>query len=566
MKKLISILLATLLIFSVMAPMINVFAADADDTPIVMLRGDGPAISRKNPDGTEEVVYPIELGEMGDKIGETAVNILLPFLTEGLLFDKWDNYYKVCYEELSPIFEDIIMDDNGDPKNNTGITYSAANTNLYNSQYNVLSWKQNYTVDDYVFTYDWRLTPEAVVDELHEYIVRVFNATGRKVTLAGNCLGGSYVLAYLEKYCTGDNTEGLKYIEKVFFNATVGNGTDIITDIYCGDVEINAKGLQRFLDEFLNQTNPAYNGFINLASEFNDAIVTTVNLLSETGVIDKLGLTFDEVYEKVYEVLVPMLVIAFYGTMPGYWTIVKAERFEEAKAFVFGTEEYKTKYAGLIEKIDKHYNEVSSRIPEIIAECEANGLYFGATAKYGVQMYPFVKSQNKYADEQASFIEASFGATTAKDIFAVLSDSYIENAKADGTYKYISLDKKIDASTSIFKDSLWIQKNVPHTRWDNDYRIIEKFASTPNFNVWMDAAYPQYMIMLPETVKYDEEGNKIAESEDIVPMTEENCNADLWENIPDSSKTDEKPTILSRLIALFKWLTAMFKMIFKLSE
>ncbi len=561
MKKLISIFVATLLIFSCITPASTAFAADADDTPIVMLRGDGPAITRKNADGTEEELYPINTGEMGGKISETTMNILVPFFTEGLLFDKWDNYYDVVYEELSPIFEGIIMDDNGDPKENTGISLSAAG-------YNATAPKNNhskYSVDNYTYIYDWRVDPADVVDELHEYIKTVNKTTGRKVTLAANCLGGSYTLAYLQKYCTGENPVGLQYVDRVFFNATVGNGTDILTDIYCGEIEINAKAVQRFVDEFLNETNTNYTGMISLMPEINEAILTTVDMLTQVGVMDKLGMSFDDVYEKIYEVLVPMLVMAFYGTMPGYWTAIEPDRFEQAKDFVFGSDEYKAKYAGLIEKIDRYHNEVSSRVPEIIAECQQNGIYFGATAKYGVQMYPFVKSQNNLSDEMASLEEASFGATVANDVYSVLSESYIENAKLNGTDKYISLDKQVDASTSLFKDTLWIEKNVSHHRWDKDYEIIEMFASTPDFTVWTDVNFPQYSIMLPDTVEYDENGEKILNSEKIVPMTEENCNITLWDNISDSSK-QETPTILSRLISFFKWLTAMIKLIFKFDK
>ena len=48
-----------------------------------------------------------------DDIIETAANILLPFLAEGMLMDKWDNYAKAIYNELSPLFEEMTLDENG---------------------------------------------------------------------------------------------------------------------------------------------------------------------------------------------------------------------------------------------------------------------------------------------------------------------------------------------------------------------------------------------------------------------------------------------------------------------
>ena len=62
-------------------------------------------------------------------------------------------------------------------------------------------------------------------------------------------------------------------------------------------------------------------------------------------------------------------------------------------------------------------------------------------------MYPFVKSQDQLSDEIADLEHASFGATVAKSVYDVLPDSYIQAAVANGTDKYISPDKQIDAST-----------------------------------------------------------------------------------------------------------------------
>ncbi len=564
MKKLISLMLATLLIFSVMAPVTGVLAADADDTPIVMIRGNGNELYKIDENGNE-VEIPSTIDGVGDKIAETAVNILIPFLTEGLLFDKWDNYYEVCYEELAPLYEEMRLDGNGNPQYNSGIRASDKQDNINSPKNNALWWKNQYEVGDYTYWYDWRLDPYDVVDGFFNYIKTVSITTGRKVTVVGNCMGGSYVYALLEKYCQGENAEGLKYIDRVFFLATVANGTAVLTDVFCGDIDIDANGVQRFVDEFVDGDESGF-GFgvaqMETSKEINEVIITTVNMLVQLGVVDSLGLTLEEVYAKVYEVLVPMLVIAFYGTMPGYWAVIQSDRYEEAKNFIFSTEEYKTQYAGLIKKLDNYHEKVGSKRYEIIANCQANGIHFGATAKYGVQMYPFVESQNLFADEQASFYEASFSATTAKTVYDVLPDSYIKAAMTAGTDKYISFDKQIDASTSLLKDSVWIEKNVSHDQWDLDYKLIEAFSRTPNFTVWSDPSLPQYAIGIPGTEKIDPETGKEEQySRDIVPMTEDNCHLTLWDEIPETTKGEE-PNIATKLFAFFNWLISMIKMIF----
>lgn len=107
MKKLIALILAVVLSITMMTPIAS--AVDANDTPVVILRGDGVSLTKIDENGQEIEVYPVNVSSLGGKFGETAKNILIPFVTEGLLFDKWDNYYDVCYEELSPIMLRLFL-------------------------------------------------------------------------------------------------------------------------------------------------------------------------------------------------------------------------------------------------------------------------------------------------------------------------------------------------------------------------------------------------------------------------------------------------------------------------
>lgn len=568
MKKLIALVLAVVLSLTIMAP--AAAAVDADDTPIVILRGDGVPIVTRDENNKETEVWPMGTSDFDGKIGETAKNILIPFLTEGLLFDKWDNYYKVCYEELSPIMENVVLDKDGNPRDNSGLSSSDVSSNRTSCTKN-RQGQAKFGATDYTFYYDWRLSPysvptgetKSIVDLLHDYIVSVSKANGnRKVTLAGNCLGGSYVLAYLQKY--GD----AGYLKNVFFNSTVGNSTAILTDVFCGDIKVDAKGIQRFADEYIDADADTIAGMIEVAPVINEVIVTTLDLMVQLGLLDMLGETIDDIYQKVYEVLVPMLIIAFYGTMPGYWTMIEPERYEEAKNFVFGPEgsEYRTEYAGVIEKIDDYFNKTGYHKEEIIKACQDKGIHFGATAKYGVQMYPFVESQDQLADEMADLEHASFGATVAKTVYDVLPDSHIEAAIAGGTDKYISPDKQIDASTSLFKDSVWFEKNMPHNAWEYDYKVIEAFAANDNFNVWSDPELPQYIIRIPGTGEIDPDtGREDPETSRYEKMTAENCGISNWNDTSEDTKIKE-PSVFTRLMAFFRWLTAMLKFITHLSN
>lgn len=568
MKKFIALVLTVILSLSIMAP--AACAVDANDTPIVILRGDGVDLVNRDENGNETEIWPIGSSDFDGKIGETAKNILIPFLTEGLLFDKWDNYYKVCYEELSPIMADVVLDENGSPRNSSGISSSSLNSNRTSCNVD-RRYQAKYGATDYTFYYDWRLSPYdipygetvRIVDLLHTYIKNVSKVNGgRKVTLAGNCLGGSYVLAYLEEY--GD--EG--YVKNVFFNSTVGNSAAILTDVFCGDIKVDAKGLQRFADEYIDADADTIAGMIDVSPVINEVIVTTLDLFVQLGIVDMLGQTIDDIYQKVYEVLVPMLVIAFYGTMPGYWTIIQPERLNEAINFVFGPEgsEYRTKYAGVIAKIEDYFNQTGNCKEDIIKACQEKGIHFGATAKYGVQMYPFVKSQDQLSDEMADLEHASFGATVAESVYDVLPDSYIQAAVANGTDKYISPDKQIDASTSLFKDSVWYEKNMPHDAWAYDYKVLEAFAANDNFTVNSDPNLPQFVVRIPGTGEIDPDtGREDAETSRVEKMTEENANVSNWNDTSEDTKT-QKPSVVTKLMAFFRWLTAMLKFLVNLTN
>lgn len=559
MKKALSLILALILVFTVAVPALA--AGQVEDIPIITLRGDGTQIfvpDENAPDGERNIWGDALSNIEGGDVGESVANVLLPFLTEGLLFDKWDNYYDAFYEETAPIFEELRLDGNGQPRYGSGIGKSDIAENANTRNQNPALWQGGrYTVGNYTYWYDWRLDPEDIIDDLHRYILDVMKTTGKKkITLCGTCFGGAYVLAYLNKY----GTDG--HIKNVFFNVTVGNSTSLLTDAFCGDIEIDAKAIQRFGYQNVDLDTNTFAGFFASTPLLNEIIFTSYDLLAQTGVIDKLGISFDELYQKIYEGLVPRLAIAMFATFPSYWSLVEPERFEEARDFVFTVAGagFEQEYAGLIEKINNNYENVTSRKVEIIETCQQAGVHFGALAKYGAQMYPFVESQDQISDELVDLYHASFGATVAKDVYSTFDDAYLAMAEANGTAKYISPDKQIDASTSLFKDSLWILKNGYHDYFVQDYKVIEEFSRNTEFTVNDNPAYPQYMIYIPGSMELDEDGTKNFNTGTVEIMTEENCHLTLWDEMPESSKENE-PTLTSRLLALFRWLTAMFKML-----
>ena len=129
MKKLISILLVVCVLFSAMplAVAFNTEPTVACNDPTIYIAGDSGKIYYDN--GTkyfsiddmfaligldsENETDDEEEGDGENAVLEAAINILIPFILEGIASGKWDNYYAAVEKEIGEIFEPIKLDENG---------------------------------------------------------------------------------------------------------------------------------------------------------------------------------------------------------------------------------------------------------------------------------------------------------------------------------------------------------------------------------------------------------------------------------------------------------------------
>lgn len=163
MKKVFCILL------SVMIVLVSVIPANAwtfvDETrsqiPVIRISGDGEPLY--NAEG-ERIMHFRGLLESNDeeengddKITDAVVNILMPFLREGILFNKWDNYYAALQTEISELFGEALLDNNGNPLPGTGLSQNKRNQMEQLKKTDKKIGKGYYAYNDYWFNYDWRL-------------------------------------------------------------------------------------------------------------------------------------------------------------------------------------------------------------------------------------------------------------------------------------------------------------------------------------------------------------------------------------------------------------------------
>jgi len=542
MKKFIAIILSLFLIMGTVVPATAGFTGSnlRSSVPVIYISGDSNELAYDNGTKTfaiEDMLNIYKNSEDGN-ISEAAFNILYPFILKGIAFNQWDDYYDAVYKELSDVYEPIKLDENGDRKGDCDIPQHQKDDLKNAMNQNRADANGTYAERSYVFHYDWRLDPILLADQLHEYIEGVKKATGHdKVSISVKCLGCNVVLSYIHKYST-DSIKGIG------IDVSTSMGADFLSGMLSGDFGIDGNSIARLATD-LSERNDFHTDIVRF-------VTSTINLLENTGVIDKLtDVAKAQLYSKIEYGIVSALALSTFMTFPGYWAIVEVDDFEKALNYVFGKEgsEKRIKYKGLIDKITYYNETVKKNVYPIMKKLESDGVNLCIVSKYGVQMVPCLKDGSIIGDEYVSAYNSSFGATTS-NLYSTLSDKYIEEQIDKGLGKYISPDKQIDASTCLFPDYTWFFKGVSHGYYTTpEVDLIMKVIDADRQLTIDDFDWTQFIV-------YDYETHTAA------PMTEENCKNEYWtaDETIDHPKTKAEK-LRSFLSSLFDWLKTLFNML-----
>ena len=543
MKKVISVFLSVFLVLAMLAPVAS--AVTEENLPIIYIRGNGETIYDGDGNvlalGISDLLSNVANGDFDkETVVETCANIMLPLLTEGLMFDEWDNYGKAVYEELKPLFRGSEIDENGNPINGSGIAQSRIDESEAEAERDTV----NYGLYDYNFMYDWRLSPYDHVDRLHNYIIKVLDKTKKdRVNIHAACLGGGLIMAYLEKY--GD--EGL--VKNVMLNEVLSNGATIISKTFSGQIEFDAKQVERYLAQMKYCSEIGMPGGFGLSDLIDGIVFKTIDLFNQITVTDKVLDNVEILYEKLYKALMPAICHATgIATVVNYWTCVSEEDFDAALKLIYGEpgSELRTQYAGLIEKILYYREHCTSQLDKLYEKCENKyGIHIGFVARYGYMNPPLTKDADELSDFLVSLDEATKGATCAK-IGSTLPDEYIMKKTAEGKGAYISPDRQVDLSTALYPDRTWVIKNAHHSYINVSDNITLSFLQGTDYSIHSEGAYPQF------SVYFETEGR-------LEPMTVENCADYEWVSLPE-----EKPTTQTRLASLIRFFEMVIDFITKL--
>ena len=548
MKKAIALVLSLVMLFSVCS--VSVAAAEGeklDRTPIIFIAGS--SIDICDAEGNEistgfDVLTDDDEGDITtEELLKTVLRILDPFILEGLPYDKWDNYGRALYEELAPIWDETQLDGDGNAKYGTGV--SQDEIDYWNNRAATVNAgkNRNFKTDDYKFRYDWRLSPYDHVDRLHEFIKTVIKTTGcKQVALAGRCIGGSIITAYLEKY----GSEGL--VKKAFYDETMSNGSSVISDCFSGKIKFSDKHAQAYVLEskYFGEQGVG----IDLAG-IDETVVKlvedTLDYLTQSGITNNLLINVEDLYYRLYEAFMPAMLLATgIGTWANYWVSVYEEDYDRALDLIFDKEGSKTRaqYAGLIEKLEYIREHIVEATPDLYKTfSEEYGVEIGILASYGLANAPIIEHYDETGDVLVGVQDASFGAT-ASGLFEPLSKDYINGRIEAGYGEYISPDGRIDASTCLFPETTWFVKNKHHDLGGYEY-ILEYFTQYSGVKVNTNSRN------LSRFLVYD-----TSSSNRLSNMTEENMADGFW--ITD---VEQKPTFKSAFQSFIDFMKTLFEII-----
>lgn len=489
MKKTLSILLALVMVLTLAVP---AFGAEKAGTtvPNVYLQGQGEHIYL--PSG--EKIY--DGGDLPEGFLTDAVKECMPFFIDAVKNDddaSWAAYREKLLGMLLPVISGWTLDKNGEASDGSHIDMS-----WWNQQARKFG-DGSYQFRSYNFYQDWRVDPFETAAQLNEYIQKVKAQTNQeKVNLVGRCEGANVILAYLAEYGYDDINCVQLYVQSA-------SGVDGISAVFSGRMQLDSAALRRFKET---------SDLIQIEDQMIvELIDTLLEFTSDTMLLDAGMLGLQMLAPKIYKEVIVYILRETYGRMPGIWSLVGADYYQDARKGVF--EGYEDEFSGLLEKLDNYDAKVRQRVNDIVLDAVANGVRFANYPKYGpYQVTPICETNDEIGDNSVSLKFGSLGATTAKYGYT-LSDSYIAKAKKNGTDQYISPDKMIDASTSVLPDTTWYIYGSEHRDFPEIiHQFMFKFLKADgNMTVFSDPSAPQFMV-------YEGEEDN---GDTLTPMVEENA-------------------------------------------
>lgn len=467
MKRLISLALTLILAFSLCVP---AFAANEtaayDGDPIVVVRGIDFAGLVKN-DGSKAITVDafdvfnllLDIGSYKVRNDKNAtVNAIVQF-GKNLFSDV------ACDKEGNPLNPDVHIPKyltSADKIDLSGDEWADTAVGLFRSVAKKFGGE-----NVYLYTFDWRLSPSALADDLNSFLELVKSETGKsKLDIAACSMGGMITTAYIDKY-------GTDSLDSVVYLSSAHNGGDIVGSAFTGDLSISGDMLSNFVINKLSS-----NWFLKIL----------IKLLDILGFVDSIANFVDDVITTHKDVIYDDFLCETFATAYGLWALIPDEYFDDAVELFF---EGKEGYDNALTEIEKVRSFVTGT-EEILAKATASDTKISFVSHYNSSQLPIYSNCDMHGDGVLESKRTSGNGTFAK-FGETLTDSELEGVPAE----LISPDKVVNASTCLYKDTTWIVKNAKHVgcKDNSDHTEFAIWLLTRDVQptVTTNPAYPRFL-------------------------------------------------------------------------
>ena len=492
MKKLLSAFLAFALLLSFVTPAFAYQGAKTADTAAQAEKAHDPAICTDCPvvivRGMDMMGLYIDKGTENERNAfEFDLGDLLSMLYKGISgavkAKDIDPFFQAVIDYAANLLDGYAMKENGESKYNVSVAKYPGSAENYpeiwenfdsNSERGMTracaeNLPANHT---YLFTYDWRLDPYKVADDIAATVDRAIAESGHdKGSIFCASMGGIMTVAYLTKY-------GYSKVDRCVFMSSTFCGAQVASDVLTGKIELKADTMYNY-----------FSGLLADATGSNAAVAAFMKTLNSVGAFKLLQKVTDYIVDNYKDEVYERVLIPDFAYMPVLWGLVQPQDYNNAVDFVFGDSAAEHKdFLAYGERLQKMMANRTALIENMIRD----GVKVAIISHYDKPMAPLYESADFTGDGVLETYEMSGYATVAK-YGETLGDDYVP-AKAE----YLSPDRCVDLSTALFPKYTYIIKGAPHVSasYGTDYSNFFLWLATcdGDFYAGVNEDYPQFML------------------------------------------------------------------------
>lgn len=483
-RKIMSVLLVVIMIVCAAVPAL---AASEKQTPVIVVSGMGtfPLYSG------DEQIFPME----NTKIVKAVSQIVLP-LAGSVGTNDWEIFAKYGTKPIHDLFEKMRCDDDGNGLYEVHTKTFPESAGHYKDTFHAtraelsvvervagkIGWDNTY-----FFSYDWRINPMKIADDLNETVSRVMDETGSsKVSLVAMSFGGTITSAYIYKY-------GTQSLKNVVYASTAFMGTSIVGGLFSGNPQVKLGDALEYLATAVQDSKSAA-ALVGISAK----ALSTIGVKGEKAVDDYIKAMFEVLQYPAYS----EIFMDTFAHFQGIWCLMGGEYYEAAKEYMPTVATFSEKF---FEETDEYMYCVQAKTEQLLKDAKADGVNVSIISAYGYSGIPLTPDANKQTD---TLIDSDFmaGNCAVAPFGKTLSDLDYSKENACTEHNHISTDNQVDASVGMLPENTWLIKNMNHVEFSGGEvsgDLLVFLATSESYvDVHSDARYPQFIELDRQTRTY----------------------------------------------------------------